>query len=405
MKTILGIGIAVVLVLGGGWIAHRSGVPLPFVGGDSTAASGLDADEAAAEDAKRKPSAVIALGWIEPAGGVVEISGTPGDRIESILVAEGDPVQPDQAMVYLASRAIHQLEIATVESQIIEAEARSVAEKNLANARRITAELGVEQVDMKQMDKDSLKRKIALLKANLRLARKDRERLENLSDDLISEQQRERQGLLVEQAEAELASAEAESKKFARTLDFSRRAAEADLNAARAGEKQVEASIPVESLKRQLEMAQARLRQSEIRASSKGTVLRVFMEPGESIGRKPILQLADLERMVAVAEVYETDVKRIEPGQAAVVNSRAFRSPYDEQGLNGEVERVGRLITTPELKSLDPFARADRHVVPVRVLLDEQSSRQAADFSNLQVDVAFPIVDGAPATSGLSQPE
>jgi hypothetical protein len=48
------------------------------------------------------------------------------------------------------------------------------------------------------------------------------------------------------------------------------------------------------------------------------------------------------------------------------------------------------MISTPVLKGVDPFAPADRHVVEVRVELDDEASRQAAAFSNLQVDVRFP---------------
>jgi len=395
MKYLVGTVAAVLLLIAGGWIAHRAGVPLPLAEHFHFGAAepGAAAEEQPPGDLPAAAASVVALGWLEPASGVVEISGTPGDRIEEILVSEGGQVEAGEALVYLASREIHRLEMDALKSQIAEAEARSAAEKSLADARIITAKLGVEKIDMQGMDRENLKRRIDLLKANLQLARKDLERMENLSEELVSSQERERQQLVVTQAEAELAVAEADLKKLDRTLDFSRRAAEAELNAAEAGKRQAAASIPVESLRSQLEITEAKLRQSEIRAPSKGAVLRVFMESGESIGRTPILQMADLEQMSAVAEVYETDVKRIELGQPAVVRSEAFRAPYDEDGLHGKVEAIGRLITTPELKSLDPFARADRHVVPVRVLLDQNDSRQAADFSNLQVDVVFPIVE------------
>ena len=72
-----------------------------------------------------------------------------------------------------------------------------------------------------------------------------------------------------------------------------------------------------------------------------------------------------------------------------LANSRAFRAPYDEQGLRGTVERISRMISSPALKSLDPFAPADRRVIEVRILLDPEDARQAAEFVGLQVDITF----------------
>jgi hypothetical protein len=47
------------------------------------------------------------------------------------------------------------------------------------------------------------------------------------------------------------------------------------------------------------------------------------------------------------------------------------------------------MLASPALRPVDPFAPADRHVAEVRVELDEESSRQAARLTNLQVDVRF----------------
>ena len=64
-------------------------------------------------------------------------------------------------------------------------------------------------------------------------------------------------------------------------------------------------------------------------------------------------------------------------GQQALVTSKAFQPPYDQKGLQGKVTRIGRMINTPVLKSVDPFAPADRHVVEVRVRARRR--RQPAD--------------------------
>lgn len=389
MKKFPAIVVTLLLVVVCGWTAHTYfGVALPFIDDKASAPPGGQSEVPGSGDLSG-PRPVVALGWLEPAGGVIEVSGTPGDGVETLLAAEGSVVAAGEPLVHLHSRRLIELEVASIESQITEAEARLAAEKGLADARIATARLAVEKVELQSLDAKSLQKKIALLESNLELARKDYRRLEKLPEDLVSRQELERQKLLVRQSQGELDAAGADLEKLNRTREFSRRAARADFDAATAGKQQVIASIPIESLGRQLEMARLRLSETEILAPVSGTILRVFMEPGETIGRTPILQMADLERMVAVAELYETDLKRIRIGQRAVVTSAVFDSPYDKEGLPAKVTRIGKLITTPELKSLDPFARADRHVVAVRVELDEQGSRQASNLSNLQVDVVF----------------
>jgi len=95
--------------------------------------------------------------------------------------------------------------------------------------------------------------------------------------------------------------------------------------------------------------------------------------------------------MAVNAEVYETDVKHVRPGQRAVVTSRAFLPPYDRQGLQGRVTQVGRMIAAAALRGLDPLAPSDRHVIEVRIELDEPSSRLASHYTNLQVDVRIQV--------------
>jgi HlyD family secretion protein len=125
-------------------------------------------------------------------------------------------------------------------------------------------------------------------------------------------------------------------------------------------------------------------------------VLRVYTRPGEFISTRPILQMADLTRMVCVAEVYETDVQHVRRGQAVVIRSPSFPQVGGRGELSGKVTRIGRMVSTPELRSLDPLASTARHAVEVRIELDQPGSLRAAEFVNLQVDVVFqPTGDAA----------
>lgn len=394
MKYVVGLIVLIAMIVPAGWIASQYLWP--------------PAAENPSGPLSQAPATPVALGWIEPAEGVVEISGTPGERLESLSVSESQTVEKGDPLARLQSCEVRSAEVTLIESQIDEAKARLAAEKKLAETKVVSAELGIEQARMQDLDIESLQGKITLLKLNLERAQKDYSRLERLhvqADDLVSQQELEGQELLVRQAQAELTAAAANLKKLKRTRELSEKAALADLEAAQAGSKQIEASSTVRSLQTQLEIARAQLALTRIVAPRKGTVLKVFVEPGESIGQKPILQLADLARMVVMAEVHENVIQQIREGQPVTIKSRAFPAPYHLKGLEGRVDRIGKMVTTPALKSLDPFARADRHVVAVRIAIDDpRQSEVAAGFTNLQVDVEFRAPDASRPDMQASQP-
>jgi HlyD family secretion protein len=336
------------------------------------------------------------LGWLAPADGMLDINGPPGDRLESLKVAEDAVVAKDQLLAILESRAMKQLDLDALQAQIQEATARRDAELKLAEMRAEAAKLGIEKVRLKEDEADVLEAKIKLLEANLALADKDSERLHRLqaeastnplSDAVVSDQEVERQELVTRQAKTELESARVELKGLRATQDLARRAAEAEFRSALASKDEALALIPLGSLAARREMAKLQLALTEIKAPAAGTVLKVFMQAGESIGPKPILRLANLTRMVARVEVYEVDAKQVRLGQPAIVRSAAFHAPKDRDGLHGRVVQIGRLVNTPELRSLDPFARVDRHVIPIRIELSPEDTAEAAHFVDLQVDV------------------
>jgi HlyD family secretion protein len=288
------------------------------------------------------PESVVGMGRIEPAGGIVDVGATMGDRLGRLLVKEGDEVKKGSALAELDSRSLRELEL----------EGACLNVKKAIAADLTTA---------------AQQQKIELLKVRLALTRKDEDRIKTLSKDLASDQERERQALLVQQAESELASAQAGMRQLLRGNELGLEAARLDLKRAENLYDRTQVSAPCE-----------------------GTILRTHYRPGETITNKPVVQMANLGRMVVVAEVYENEVKHLRVGQPAVVTSKAFPPPYDQQGLQGKVSRIGRMVGNPALKSVDPFAPADRHVVEVRVQLDQDGSRVAASLSNLQVDVKFP---------------
>ena len=132
----------------------------------------------------------------------------------------------------------------------------------------------------------------------------------------------------------------------------------------------------------QLRYAEAELARSKVRAPFDGQVLEIHAGTGERVGPEGILELGRTDEMYAIAEVYETDVRRIQVGQRAEVSSPALEAP-----IEGVVERVGMKIGKLDALSTDPAARTDARVVEVEIRLDD--SEPVKGLTNLQVEVTI----------------
>ncbi len=132
----------------------------------------------------------------------------------------------------------------------------------------------------------------------------------------------------------------------------------------------------------QLRHAEVELARSTVRAPIDGQVLEIHARTGEKVGPKGILELGRTDEMYAIAEVYETDVRRIKVGQRAWVSSPALEAP-----IGGVVERVGMKIGKLDALSTDPAARTDARVVEVEIRLDD--SEPVKSLTNLQVEVTI----------------
>jgi HlyD family secretion protein len=333
---------------------------------------------------------LAALGRVVPRDGVIAVSGVAGDRIAELRATVGQRVTQGEVLAVFESRSLKENELQALDAQLREALARREAEQQFADARIERAKLALEQAQKSKDDVEVFGKKVEVAATTSQLTEKDLARLVSLPEDLVPEQKQERQMLLLQKTKLELAAAEAEFERAVRESDFNIATATAELAAAEAARTQVLAAIPVDSLRAAKDAAEKQLERTQLVAPADGTVLQVLANVGETVGQTPLLQMANLKQMVVVAEVPETDVKRLQVGQNAVVHSKAFRAPYDEQGLHGTVEQIGRMISTPTLKGLDPPAESDLRVVEVRILLSAEDAPQAAEFVNLQVGVTFP---------------
>jgi HlyD family secretion protein len=153
--------------------------------------------------------------------------------------------------------------------------------------------------------------------------------------------------------------------------------------------------VDVEVAQSQVAEAQARVVRTKaeldlamVRSPQDGQVLKIHTRPGELVGLQGIISLGQTVRMVAVAEVYELDVRRIQIGQTATAISKNNAFP---EMLRGKVVEVGLEINKQDVLNTDPAAKFDARVVEVKVLLDESSSRRVAGLTNLSIQVSINV--------------
>jgi HlyD family secretion protein len=347
---------------------------------------------------------VVALGRLLPELGVISVSAMPGERVQRLNVSEGDVVADEGASLgVLASHELRQVELEGLQAQLAAAQETQKANLHVAEARLAQAQAALQQAEGQKEQAPLQEQEISLLQQRAELARSDYEQLAELAKedpDLVTRNQLQRQRMAAQAAQSEYDQAVRSLEVSRQSAELAIEAARADVLAAEASLEQTKAAKSIEALAKQVEAAAVQERWARLPAPTTGTVLKIFLRPGEFVTETPILQLADLSRMVCIAEVFEADAKLIELGDEAVLSSSAFAAPFDQEGIRGTVTRVGQLITAPGIVSRDPLARADRNVVEVLVAINpdnEAATQQASALVGLQVNVRFLTAQGSAA--------
>jgi len=277
---------------------------------------------------------VSALGRLEPRDGIRRLTA---------------PVMPESATGVVLGELLVEAGDRVAAGQLV-----AVAETaSLLRARLREAEASLEQAGLAARSA-AASAEAACVRADT--ARREAERRQSLlARRLSAEEEAERASASAafEAAACEAARAEAAS------VDGGRRVAEARLAAARVALERALVRAPVDAL-----------------------VLDVRTFPGELIGRDGILEIAEVDHMYAIAEVYETDIGAVTAGQRARITSDALAAP-----LTGIVEHVRLQVRKQDVLDTDPAARKDARIVEVEIRLDDSAA--AAALSNLQVEVVI----------------
>jgi len=332
------------------------------------------------------PARVVALARLQPAGGILDLGGLPGDRIEKISVTPGQTVTKGQVLVELESAKLRRLELEAAQSQLDDADKRLLSEQNYGDAVVKQAEAGLDEAKLDDLEVAAQETRVKSLELQAEAAERNYQRTSKLSAEITSPQQLDQVKLLRDQAANELAAAQDQIKKLKAGRDLKQRIAQLKQKEAIAGRSKIDASVPLESLRKAVEAADERLKQSTLTAPSDGVVLEVLGDEGDAVGATPIIRLGNVAQMVAIAEVYETQAGSVRPGQRCELTGDAL-----PQKLSGTVERVGTMVGKNRMLSVDPTHGADAHVVEVRIALDAESSRTAGAYVGLQTTATIDV--------------
>jgi ABC exporter DevB family membrane fusion protein len=318
---------------------------------------------------------VMALGRIEPAGGLVQLGTAPGRRIVAVRVEEGNDVSPGAEIALLEGRDEAQAALALAQaSRALAVEQRARRKEQLAIEREREDRLQKPRLDALQSAHDTLNSRLTTYRAAIvavapTLPPRDRAEAELGLDRLA---------IQVGEASVKLEEAKADSDLLAR-----KRALEDRELADDAPELKV--------LDAQVAQAQAALDATTVRAPGAGRILRLLARAGE-VSSGTIAVMGDVATLVVRAEVDESIVGRVKAGDRATATIHGT-------AVAGRVTRVGRIVGFNRLQDVDPRAPRDLRVAPVTITLDPSAvaASHAADFVNMQVDVA---IDTAPGGAG-----
>lgn len=356
---------------------------------------------------------VHAQGRLVPASSVLSVAAPMGERVERLHVHEGDRVgildvpDADGNQYYyqrgdqrvgipglgeLSSRMLRQLEREAILAQLEDAEALRTAEQMALESDVAVAQQAIEQARGATARFRTEAQRVELLQFASEQATAELDKLKVLrsNSDVVSEYEYRRKVFAVMKAKTDFEHAQNELRVLRESAAQQIRLAEAKRESIVAGHERALAGMSSKALHKKLELVDAQLKLAQLPPPAAGTILKISTPPGQVVGRNPVLQLADLSQMNCVAEVYESLVKRVQPGQPVVLESDSFSDAFAESGLAGEVISVGSMMKSPDLNQLDPFAKSDVRVVEVVIKIEGAGQIcEAARLVNLQVDVVI----------------
>jgi HlyD family secretion protein len=341
--------------------------------------------------------AVTALGRLEPEGEVIKLSvaNAQDSRVNQLQVEEGDWVEAGQVIAVLQGMDKKQAELSEARRNVAIYQAR-LAQIQAGDAK--LADIAAQQATINQLEAqlrtETTERQAAITRAEaaLRNAEQTYQRYQQLHqagaiESVTLDDHRER----LETARADLQEAQAQLDNTVLTLQErlqQEQALLAKLREVRPVDLQ-EARAELEHAMAQVQRIEAELDDFYVRVPVAGQILKINTRVGEQVNTSAgIVELGRTNQMVAIAEVYETDVGLIQPGQRATIISE--HGGFDGE-IHGTVDHVGMQINKQDVLDADPAADKDARVVEVKIPLDPEDNHRVANLTNLQVRITIDL--------------
>ncbi|WP_373525591.1 HlyD family efflux transporter periplasmic adaptor subunit [Nostoc sp.] len=378
----------------------------------------------------RSRQKVTALGRLEPETEVISLSAPlalDGDRVAQILVKESDRVQSGKVIAILDARDRLQTAVVQAQQQVRVAQAKLAQvqagakvgeiQAQQASVERLEAQSQGDRTEQQQAifrieaqwqgDRIAQQATMKKLEAELKNAQAEHQRYQQLYfQGAVSNSLYDTKGLTVETAKQQVDEAKAVLNRINTTASKQLAEAKAALTRTNAtGSKQVSEAkatltsiaevrpVDIAAAKTEVENALATLKhiQTElagayIKAPIAGQIIKIHTRVGEKISDSGIADLAQTNQMLAIAEVYQTDIGKVKLGQQAVISSQAFPGE-----LRGSVTQIGLQVNRQNVFGNQPGENLDRRVIEVKIRLTLEDSKRVAGFTNLQVQTAIKI--------------
>jgi len=328
---------------------------------------------------------------------VASISARIPGQVKRVLVQDNQDVKAGEVLVELDDRD-QQAKVAAAHADLAAAQAQqraaqtqlSLTEKTAA-ANLAVAKGGIEQAaamtGSTQALIDQARADIAVSESRKALTKLERERSEKLAaEGAVTKAEVDAKRAADEQAEAQLAQAKARLVTAMANRSNSSGTAESargKLLAASTVDEQVE------SAKAQLALAEARAAQAQaaldramleldytkVRAEIGGAIARRSVEPGQMVSPdRPLMAVVDLADTWVVANLKETQIKDVRPGQEAEIEIDTF-----DGTLHGRVDSIAagtgsRFSLLPPDNASGNFIKVTQRV-PVKIKLDDRGGR------------------------------
>ena len=300
------------------------------------------------------PTDVVGLARLLPEGDVSTVAppfGSGDARVNKILVKVGDRINENDSVAVLDNMSQFKSVVLSAQASV------NIKEANLIQTRQSI------QTSRQEADAAFNQSKAAAKVANLELTRKKSLYKRKVVTKAILD------GAVSTSQQADLAVVRA-----AATLE---RFTSVDPN------QQPDIVVALRNLdaaKIELQRAEQDLNKAHVRTPIGGTVLIIHAQPGEKPTSKGILEIGNIDQMMAEVDVYQNVIGQVTKGQPVEILAEALK-----QTLTGKVVEIGLQVGRQTIVSDDTAANTDARVVKVLVALDKKSSLIASRYTNLEV--------------------